>query len=205
MTYLKAYNIASCAAWAAILVKDAWDRLPNHLYHTHQYHHFPHKLLTEVQVANAVAELTHAVIGLVPSPLGSLLLQFFARLVITVGISYCVPDLPGNYSAAYSVLVVAWATTEMVRYAFYAAKQGKAVPPWLLWLRYLTFLVMYPMGLMSEPVVVYQTLGHVSPPYRLFLTLGLFLYVPGFYFLYSYMLLQRRRYLVARNGGATRS
>lgn len=192
--YLLAYNVLSAAAWACILGKDLWDRLPGHLYDTHTYNGFPHKLLTEVQVANAVVEIGHAVSGLVPSPLGSLLLQFFARLVITVGISYHVPDSPGNFSAAYSVLVFAWAATEIVRYGFYAAKQT-AVPHWLLWLRYLTFIVMYPLGLVSEPVVVYQTLPHVSGGYWAFLFGGMFLYVPGFYVLYGYMWRQRRKYL----------
>ncbi|OBA21080.1 membrane protein [Metschnikowia bicuspidata var. bicuspidata NRRL YB-4993] len=196
--YLKTYNVLSALAWAVILFKDIIDRIPGQLYHV-GYSAFPHKLLTEVQTANAIFEIAHALVGIVPSPLGSLLLQFFARLVITLGISYYVPASPGNYSMAYSALVAAWSITEIIRYSFYAAKQNRHVPRVLLWLRYLSFIVLYPLGLLSEPVVVYKTLGHVSGGYYYFLALGMLMYVPGFVFLYLYMWKQRKKYLVAKS------
>ncbi|KAM9925548.1 hypothetical protein OXX59_003799 [Metschnikowia pulcherrima] len=196
--YLKAYNVSSALAWTAILLKDIFDRFPGQLYGTGEYNSFPHKLLTEVQTANAIVEIFHSVSGLVPSPLPSLLLQFFARLVITLGISYHVPYSPGNYSKAYSVLIVAWSITEIIRYSFYAAKQFGRMPRQLLWLRYSSFILLYPLGLMSEPVVVYKTLGHVSGAYYCFLAFGMCLYVPGFLFLYSYMWRQRAKYLTHR-------
>lgn len=196
--YLKTYNVLSAAAWAAILAKDLWDRFGAGLYASKQYNHFPHKLLTEVQVANAIFEISHAVTGLVPSPLPSLIVQFFARLIITVGISFWVPESPGNFLTAYSVLIFAWSVTEMIRYSFYAAKLYGGVPPGLLWLRYLAFIVLYPLGLASEPMVVYHTLGHVTGAYHWFLRFGLLLYVPGFVFLYGYMWQQRRKYLAAK-------
>lgn len=193
--YLTLYNAASCAAWGAILAATLADTLPGGYYSTHSYLGFPHKLVVAVQAANAACELAHAATGLVPLPIPTLLLQFFARLVITLGVSYAVPQLPGNYSYAYAVLSVAWLLTELVRYAFYLAKQLGSVPRWLLWLRYLAFIVFYPMGLLSEPVVVYQTLDHVTGYYHAFLAFGMVLYVPGFVFLYAYMWVQRRKYL----------
>lgn len=193
--YLFAYNAISALAWVAVLLQNFADSMPGGYYHTGTYTSFPHKLLVAVQTLNAAAEVFHSVSGLVPSPLLSLLLQCFARLVITVGISYHVPHSPGNSSWAYFVLTVAWATSDIIRYVFFAWKQLGSVPSWLLWARYLAFLVLYPLGLASEPVVVYRTLLHVTGFYFYFLAFGMLLYVPGFFRLYGYMLRQRKRHL----------
>lgn len=194
--YLVAYNGLLALLWIAILGITFSETRSGGFYDTHQYADFPHKFLTVTQAVNAVFEITHALSGVVPSPLGSLFLQFFARLVITVGISWYVPLSAGNFHLpAYVGLSVAWATTEIVRYLFYLAKQLGGVPHWLLWLRYLAFIVLYPMGLISEPVVVYKTLPYVSGFYYWFLALGLLLYLPGFVLLYSYMWRQRGKYL----------
>ncbi|KAF3989079.1 hypothetical protein FT663_03013 [Candidozyma haemuli var. vulneris] len=194
--YLSAYNAASAVAWAAILGSTFLDVLPGGFYDTHQYTDYPHKLLVRVQVINAVFEITHALTGLVPSPLSSLLLQFFARLIITVGISWYVPESAGNYSLpAYVALSVAWSVTEIIRYSFYFAKQQGSVPDTLQWLRYSAFIVLYPLGVVSEPWVVVLTLDYVHGFYYWFLALGMFLYIPGFVQLYGYMFKQRRRYL----------
>lgn len=193
--YLLCYNALSAVAWLSILLECVGDCLPGGFYHTGLYHGFPHKLMVVVQSVNAGFEVAHALGGLVPSPLLSLFLQFFARLIITLGVSCYVPQLPGNSSWAYIVLTVAWSVTEVIRYTFYASKQNGPVWPGLLWLRYLAFIVLYPMGLLSEPWVVYQTLPYVSGAYYWVLAVGLTLYIPGFIKLYGYMWKQRRRYL----------
>ncbi|PVH13450.1 uncharacterized protein CXQ87_001554 [Candidozyma duobushaemuli] len=170
--YLSAYNAISAIAWAAILGQTFLDVLPGGFYETHAYTDYPHKLLVHVQVVNAVFEITHALTGLVPSPLSSLLLQFFARLIITVGISWYVPESAGNFSLpGYVALSVAWSVTEVIRYSFYFAKQQ------------------------GQPWVVHLTLDYVSGFYYWFLALGMFLYIPGFVKLYTYMLVQRRKNL----------
>lgn len=194
--YLSAYNAISAIAWAAILGQTFLDVLPGGFYETHAYTDYPHKLLVQVQVVNAVFEITHALTGLVPSPLSSLLLQFFARLIITVGISWYVPESAGNFSLpGYVALSVAWSVTEVIRYSFYFAKQQGKVTETLQWLRYLAFIVLYPLGVISEPWVVHLTLDYVLGFYYWFLALGMFLYIPGFVKLYTYMLVQRRKNL----------
>lgn len=57
-------------------------------------------------------------------------------------------------------MVVSWALTEVVRYAFYAATlvgNGSA-PALLTWARYSTFFVLYPTGAGSEALVNFATL-----------------------------------------------
>jgi hypothetical protein len=57
-------------------------------------------------------------------------------------------------------MVLSWALTEVIRYAFYAATllaDGNA-PALLTWARYSTFFVLYPTGAGSEALVNFATL-----------------------------------------------
>lgn len=115
-------------------------------------------------------------------------------------------------------MLIAWATTEVIRYTYFALKQfgDSAVPYSLHWLRYSAFLILYPIGISSEVAMMYKAL--VGPakgfaswyPYVLIsILLG---YIPGefesFYspfcvwetnsatgsfILYTHMLSQRRK------------
>lgn len=194
-SYLIAYNVFSVLAWLAILIEDAVDLLPGGYYHTGAYTDYPHKLLVITQTLNVVLELIHTFIGLVPTPVSALIPQFTARCVIAWGIAWYVPESVGNYSLFFAAFLVAWGVTEIFRYSFYAAKQLGHVPHWLVWIRYSTFIVMYPYGLVTEPWVLYQTLPHVSGVYYWLLAVGSILYIPGFIYLYGYMFKQRNRAL----------
>jgi very-long-chain (3R)-3-hydroxyacyl-CoA dehydratase len=52
-------------------------------------------------------------------------------------------------------LLLAWSLTEVVRYAFYACKEVGTPPYILSWLRYTTFIVLYPLGVSSELAMVW--------------------------------------------------
>jgi very-long-chain (3R)-3-hydroxyacyl-CoA dehydratase len=51
-------------------------------------------------------------------------------------------------------LLLAWGITEVIRYAFYASKELVRTPYAITWLRYTTFIVLYPMGVSSELAMV---------------------------------------------------
>ncbi|CAL1395360.1 unnamed protein product [Linum trigynum] len=86
-----------------------------------------------------------------------------------------------------------------------------ATPSFLLWLRYSTFLVMYPIGISSEVGLIYLALPHIKVSekfcirmpnkwnfsfdnfYIAFIALGI--YVPGSPHMYRYMLSQRKKAL----------
>ena len=58
-------------------------------------------------------------------------------------------------------MVLSWALTEVVRYAFYAAtlvRSDGSAPALLTWARYSTFFVLYPTGAGSEALVNFATL-----------------------------------------------
>ena len=62
-------------------------------------------------------------------------------------------------------MVLSWSLTEVVRYAFYATSllSQHDVPYLLLYLRYTTFYVLYPLGASSEAFLIYSTLPNSSP------------------------------------------
>ena len=61
-------------------------------------------------------------------------------------------------------MVLAWSITEIIRYSFYAANLLTYEPRWLLWLRYNTFFVLYPLGAGSEAALLFATLPSSVPP-----------------------------------------
>lgn len=108
-------------------------------------------------------------------------------------------------------LLLAWSTTEIVRYSFFAFKELGMSPYPLLWLRYTTFIPLYPLGVASEMAMVALALPHIrksqmwsiSMPnafnfafdYFLFCLLAVAIYIPGFPMLYLHMLSQRKKVL----------
>ena len=60
-------------------------------------------------------------------------------------------------------MVFAWSLTEVIRYSYFALSlsMSGATPKFMVWLRYNTFFVLYPMGIASEVGLVY--LAAVGP------------------------------------------
>lgn len=206
--YLLIYNLVSLAAWSYLLYEcidnlmvyydsNLINRVTSY-YVTHLYHDFPHKSLAYIQLINSSFEIFHILIGIVKAPLLTTILQSIARLGITVGVCMLVPSSPGNYDIVnFSGLSLAWSITEIIRYGFYVIKSITENPPYLtLWLRYTLFIILYPIGLVTEVRVVYKTIPY-SPnkPLKYFFIWALFAYIPGFLVLYSYMFKQRKKIL----------
>jgi hypothetical protein len=94
-------------------------------------------------------------------------------------------------------MLLAWSFTEVVRYGYFVfTLSGLGVPALLSFLRYNTFMILYPLGISSECWLVYQTIPAAKTlderlPYVLWAVLAV--YVPGSYVLFSHMLRQRSR------------
>lgn len=206
-SYLIAYNTISTGLWFFIYITTLQDVLfyfypqlditNSCVYVFHNYTHYPHKALVLTQAFNAIVEISHSLLGVTKSPLPTICLQFFARLLITFNVCYLVPQSPGNFHIySFAGLSLAWSITEIVRYPCYAFKLAGIEVPVLDWLRYSTFIVLYPLGLLCEPYVVYLTLDYTINKFQYYFCLfGLSLYIPGFFVLYSYMFKQRRKAL----------
>lgn len=158
----------------------------------------------------AVVEILHSLIGLVRSPVSATLPQVSSRLYLTWGILYSFPEIRTHFLV--SSLVISWSITEIIRYSFFGLKEAVgSAPGWLLWLRYSTFLLLYPSGITSEVGLIYSALPYMLESekyslrmpnkwnfsfdyyYNAILILGI--YVPGSPHMYGYMLGQRKKAL----------
>ncbi len=127
-------------------------------------------------------------------------IQVASRLLLVWAIDLPFPQITAH-SAAFLSMAVAWSVTEILRYGYYAANLGKSVPEWLVWARYSLFFVLYPLGAGSEWLLIWKSVAPsqtLSPVYAFFLRAILAVYIPGFYFLYTYMIAQRRKVLKRR-------
>lgn len=123
------------------------------------------------------------------------LMQVSSRFLLVWGIIYPYPFV--SSSPTYASMLLAWSVTEVIRYTFFASAIVGVCPAILLWLRYNTFFVLYPIGIISECSLIWLTanLNGIEPIHKYMLWSILAIYVPGSYILYTYMMKQRARVL----------
>lgn len=128
-------------------------------------------------------EVLHAATGIVRAPLLTTLMQVASRFLLVWGIVEQFPATTGFGSPAYSSMLVAWSVTEVIRYSFFAVNLSTGrVPGWLMWLRYNTFFVLYPLGIGSECWLVWRAMEPARSwnlAYEYALRAVLFVYIPG--------------------------
>lgn len=127
--------------------------------------------------------------------------QVASRYVAVWGVQYPFPALCA--SPVYSSMLFAWSVTEVIRYTYLAVKLGGYEPAAFTWVRYSSYLVLYPLGITSEMIQMWRALapaGHkFGPLYQLFLGVSLFVIWPiGAYVLIGHMNRQRRKVLAAQ-------
>ncbi|KAG5529596.1 hypothetical protein RHGRI_030098 [Rhododendron griersonianum] len=101
---------------------------------------------------------------------------------------------------------------QIIRYSFFGSKEAFGfAPSWIMWLRYSTFLFLYPIGISSEVGLIYFALPYIKEsgkysirlPNKLNFSLDSFyiailvlgIYFPGSSHMYTYMIGQRTRAL----------
>ena len=134
-------------------------------------------------------------------------LQILSRLVIVWLILNPVPLT----NIGPLLLLLAWSSTEIIRYLYYAWSRTEDPPYLLVWLRYSLFIVLYPMGVLGELISIYYALPIIKEQRTASLYLPNMLnfsfdsyyciliiligYLPGFPKLYMHMINQRAKYL----------
>ncbi|KAL6225083.1 hypothetical protein ACLB2K_003935 [Fragaria x ananassa] len=158
----------------------------------------------------AFLEILHGLVGLVRSPITATLPQISSRLFLIWGILWSFPEVQSH--VLVSSLVISWSITEIIRYSFYGMKESLGFSPsWLQWLRYSTFILLYPIGISSEVGLTYLALPHIkssekycirmpntwnfSLEYFNVAVIAIAFYIPGSPHLYWYMLGQRKKVL----------
>ncbi|KAK5990119.1 3-hydroxyacyl-CoA dehydratase [Cladobotryum mycophilum] len=188
--YLILYNVLSAFAWGIVLARTT------NLLATEgpQFVYFGvNEWLTWTQ-SMAGMEILHSLFGIVRAPLMTTIMQVSSRLLLVWGIVYPFPFLA--QVPTYSSMLIAWSVTEVIRYSFFALTLSGSQPSFLTWLRYNTFFILYPVGILSECSLVYlatEPAGKRNELEKYALYAILAVYVPGSYILYSYMMTQRKK------------
>ncbi|KAM0801347.1 tyrosine phosphatase-like protein [Usnea florida] len=150
----------------------------------------------------ALLEIVHSASGLVRSPLLTTILQVSSRLFLIWAVVDRYPSSTGS-SIFYSSMLLAWSVTEVIRYSYFVWNlQGNGVPGFMTWLRYNTFYVLYPIGIFSECVLIWNASMVAERPLQLLFWVVLGVYVPGTYVLFTHMITQRRK--IMRGKGVDR-
>ncbi|KVI08663.1 Protein-tyrosine phosphatase-like, PTPLA [Cynara cardunculus var. scolymus] len=196
--YLTAYNWIVFAGWFQVLFLAL--KTLKESGHEHVYSNIEKPLL--LAQSAAFLEILHGIVATLP--------QISSRLYVVWGILYSFPEVQTH--PLVSSLVISWCITEIVRYSFFGTKEAfGSAPYWLLWLRYSTFLVLYPTGIASEIGMIYNALPFmkesglysVRMPNKWNFSFDYFygaivviaIYIPGIPHLYGYMLGQRKKTL----------
>ncbi|VVA21049.1 PREDICTED: very-long-chain [Prunus dulcis] len=204
--YLSLYNWTVFLGWLQVLYLAL--KTLNESGHQHVYKAVERPLL--LAQSAAVLEILHGLVGLVRSPISATLPQIGSRLYLTWGILWSFPETQSHILV--SSLVISWSITEIIRYSFFGMKEALGfAPSWLLWLRYSTFILLYPTGITSEVGLIYIALQYIQKSerysirmpnkwnfsfdyfYAAIIALGI--YVPGSPHMYRYMLSQRKKAL----------
>ncbi|KAG8722617.1 hypothetical protein FRC08_017450 [Ceratobasidium sp. 394] len=161
--------------------------------------------IVRVVQTGALLEVVHVLMGLVRSPLATTAMQVASRIYLVWGVTESFSATRSN--PFFSSMVLAWSITEVVRYSFYACNLAGKEPSLLLYLRYTTFYILYPLGASSEAALIFSTLPNSSPlngkwtAYDLLRGALFTIWWPGLYVMYTYMIKQRRKVL---GGGKAR-
>ena len=109
----------------------------------------------------AVLEVVHVAIGIVKSNLVLTTVQVILSLlnVWLVSVKYAA----SAYWTFYATLVLAWSLSEVARYPFYVNQLLNTPSFMALWARYSFFIVLYPIGVMSEVMLIWNSLPHDAP------------------------------------------
>ncbi|KAF9644613.1 PTPLA-domain-containing protein [Thelephora ganbajun] len=164
-----------------------------------------------VQTAAAL-EIVHSISGLVKSPLPTTVIQVYSRLFLVWGITQKYEQSRNN--PLYSTMILAWSMTEAIRYAFYALSLARgSVPGVLVYLRYSTFYLLYPLGASSEALLILSSLPTTNPlggfkngswnTWDYFRGVMFVVWWPGLLVMMSHMVKQRRK-VYGRSTGSTK-
>jgi hypothetical protein len=204
--YLVLYSAFQCLGWAWALFTLASGGLgPSVGLYTQ---------LTYLQLA----EVAHSVFGFVSSPALTTFLQIASRVALVQTVN-CVPY--DDAKMWLYLMFLAWSVTEIVRYSYYTVNTcGLSIAP-LTWLRYSTFLPLYPAGVTGELGVVATSMsamlnvgatssvglsgqcGKFAATLGFMRTPGVFLiYILCFPMLFGLMLGQRKKNLGGKGKGS---
>ncbi|KAH8673865.1 tyrosine phosphatase-like protein [Xylariales sp. PMI_506] len=194
--YLILYNAVSAGLWATVLARTVEAIVqggPEAVYPaTGDFVLWTQTLM--------ILDVLHGLFGVVRSDPVTAGLQVASRYVAVWAVQYMFPSLCS--SPIYSSMLLAWSMTEVLRYGYLALKLAGWEPYALFYIRYSSYRVLYPVGILSEMGMMYLALApameQIGQWYQVFLGACLFVIWPaGAYILIGHMNRQRRKVLKA--------
>ncbi|XP_075153448.1 3-hydroxyacyl-CoA dehydratase 1 [Haematobia irritans] len=216
-SYLFAYNAIQVVGWSYIL----YQLINYYLLQGAEFRAsitlWDYTRLSVIIFQNAAfVEILNASFGLVKSNPMLTLFQVFSRMMVVVGVVMATPT--AKESPGLPIALFAWCITEIIRYGYYALNIVKCVPYVLVFLRYTTFIFLYPIGVTGELLCFWWAQSYakttsvwsVEMPniynatfsYFALLWIIMLSYIPLFPQLYLHMFAQRRKIL---GGGSSNS
>lgn len=208
--YLIAYNAIQVAGWSYILYQLINYYLLQGPEFRAQITLWDYTRVSVIIFQNAAfVEILNAAFGLVKSNPVVTTFQVFSRMMVVVGVVMATPT--GKVSPGLPIALFAWAITEIIRYGYYALNIVKVVPHIVVFLRYTTFIALYPIGVTGELLCFWwaqsyakeHSVWSVEMPNKWNATFSYFTllwivmlgYIPIFPQLYLHMFAQRRKIL----------
>ncbi|KAH6654466.1 tyrosine phosphatase-like protein [Truncatella angustata] len=194
--YLILYNALSAVLWATVLGRTLgtnFIRGPEFVYiSTGNFVLWTQTLM--------ILDVLHGLFGIVRSDPITAAMQVASRYVAVWGVQYPFPALCS--SPIYSSMLFAWSLTEVIRYSYLGLKLAGWEPYPFFWVRYSSYRILYPIGILSEMGMMYLALGPAGQKYgqlyQLYLLACLCIIWPaGAYILIGHMERQRRKVLRA--------
>ncbi|CAL1525936.1 unnamed protein product [Lymnaea stagnalis] len=117
---------------------------------------------TQLMICQAISvlEILHSLFGLVKSNILVSLLQVMGRNFILFILVLQEPRLQISPLCWYLFFV--WTFVEVIRYPFYMFQLVNFEIKYLTWLRYNIWIVLYPLGIVIEATIVFQSIGYFS-------------------------------------------
>lgn len=204
--YLIAYNGLQTVGWSYLLFQLANYYLLGHK----EQPLYEYVKWTVIIFQNAaVLEVIHAATGIVPSNPVITAFQVASRVMVVCGV--LMPTLAARLTIGLPLALLAWSVTEVIRYGNYTLSLIDMVPYFIKWLRYTTFIALYPIGVTGELLCIYAAQQEVSKTklwtislpntlnfafnYQYFLIFVMLLYIPLFPQMYLHMFSQRKKVL----------
>ncbi|KFZ13892.1 hypothetical protein V501_03468 [Pseudogymnoascus sp. VKM F-4519 (FW-2642)] len=145
--YLLGYNAVSMFSWLSLLWHAGLSLKVGGL----EYVHPQVDIFWKVTQSLAVLEIVHSAFGIVRSPFMTTLMQVASRFLIVWGTVTPFPEVAKSW--VFISLLIAHGVTEVIRYGYFAMALSGETIEFLGWLRYNTFIVLYPLGIASVGAV----------------------------------------------------
>ncbi|KAG5312377.1 HACD2 dehydratase, partial [Acromyrmex insinuator] len=209
--YLASYNLGQTLGWSYLLYQIIQYYLESSSSDSTLWNKT--KLPIIIFQNAALLEIIHAGIGLVPSNVLITLVQVFSRIMVVNGALLVTPYTYAASSLGLPLALIAWSITEIIRYSYYFINLISGIMPRVLvWLRYTTFIILYPLGITGELLCLYTATKYANAnpnswsfvlpnkwnftfSYLYLLIIVMLFYIPGFPPLYLHMFAQRRKIL----------